>query len=84
MFLKYIVLRFYVWKHSVKIMGSTSRHAIGGFFYNPFRFIDSSIVAIDLTLCVFELVALSSNNSEATKSVLKVSEIIYNRHIYII
>jgi len=71
-FLFEICLRFYVWRDTVARMGSTSVHAIGGFFSNPFRLIDSTIVLIDVMLCTFEILA-SNNGSNSAKATIKLA-----------
>ena len=63
-----IVCRFYVWDHCVKNFPDF-KVTIGGFFTNPFRFLDSSLVIVDVTILIATLMTPDGGADGAKASV---------------
>jgi hypothetical protein len=74
-FLLEILLRGYCWWHTFH---SWTRTAIGGFFTNPFRCIDSLLVFIDVVLLVTMLIVHDDSNggSSSAKAAVKLARVV--------
>jgi hypothetical protein len=73
-FLFEICLRFYTWWHSFRSWHDT---ALGGFFTNPFRLMDTVLVAIDVTILTltFSLQASGGSATDA-KAAVKLTRLV--------
>jgi len=69
-FLAEIALRFYTWFATMSTFAET-RGTIGGFFTNPFRLVDTTLVLVDVVLLGVAL-AVPQSSAGSTKAAVKV------------